>query len=487
MTAGDQMNSTTSPAATASQADAAKSAVPHPLAKYFGKLKRFKGAIVAIAGVGAVVGGLSGYWTGYQTVKTVTAPTADSAAPANTRGLSIMVLPFANQTGDAQKAYIADALTTSITSDLSRIRDAFVIPPTTAFLYKDKPTSVQQIGKDAGVRFVLQGSVLSSGEKIRISAQLADTQSGALLWSETLEGELTNLFALQDQVTTRIGNSLGREMVIVAAREAEMRKNSPKAADLMLRARALNLKPQSVKNFQQAEALYRQVLALEPNNSSAMAGLAVSLMLEAGNFGAGMDQSAREKKFVEGRDLAVKARELDPDDPSFYLAIGMYAGAHDDYAGAQRADETRLALDPKSLSAYNNLALTMTDGGEPQRAIELLTQAINLDPRHPHETVLYNMGRAYFMLGDNAAAIEWLLKALEVNPAFPQANAHLAMAYALKGDDAKARAAVADLRRVDPHFKFSEYRKPQSSSPAAYKEYFEKKYIPAARRAGLPE
>ena len=144
----------------------------------------------------------------------------EEAAP---NPLSIVVLPFANQTGDAQKAYVADALTTSITSDLARIRDAFVIAATTAFTYKDRPASVQQIGKELCVHFALQGSVLTSGENIRISAQLVDTQSGAQLWSETFDGELTNLFALQDQVTGRIGNSIGREMVIVATGGAGVR------------------------------------------------------------------------------------------------------------------------------------------------------------------------------------------------------------------------------------------------------------------------
>ena len=106
---------------------------------------------------------------------------------------------------------------------MARIRDAFVIAATTAFTYKDRPASVQQIGKELCVHFALQGSVLTSGEKIRISAQLVDTQSGAQLWSETFDGELTNLFALQDQVTGRIGNSIGREMVIVATGGAGVR------------------------------------------------------------------------------------------------------------------------------------------------------------------------------------------------------------------------------------------------------------------------
>jgi TolB-like protein/Tfp pilus assembly protein PilF len=480
----DSASMTGPPPTQAGPVDAAAQTRWH---KVLGTLKHFKGAIVAIAGVGAVLGGLTGYWTSYQTVKTVAAPTADSAALANMRGLSILVLPFANQTGDAQRTYVADALTTTITADLSRIRDAFIVPLATASSYKDKTASVQQIGKEAGVRFVLQGSVLSSGDKLRISAQLADTQSGAQVWTQTFDGELGNLFALQDQVTTRIGNSIGREMVIVAAREAETRKSSPKAADLMLRARALKLKPQSLKNFQEIEILLRKVLTLEPYHSNAMADLANSLALQALNFGSQLSADVKEKKYVEGRDLALKAKEIDPDNPVIYGPISFYAQSHDDYAGYRRASETRLALEPKNPSSFNNLAIALIYGGEPERAIELLTQAINLDPKHPLEVVLLNMGRAYFMLGDNDAAIGWYLKSLETNPAYPTTYAFLAMAYALKGEEAKARVAVADLHRVNPNFKFSEYRKPQSSSPAAYKEWFEQKYLPAARKAGVSE
>ncbi len=143
--------------------------------------------------MGAVLSGLVGWYTTY---KTVAVATTSTSAPAGTASpaaaaqainpLSILVLPFANQTGDPQKAYIADALTSSISADLTRLRDASWVPATTAFAYKDKALTLQQVAASAGVRFVLQGSVLASGEKLRITAQLADAQSGAQLWNETL-------------------------------------------------------------------------------------------------------------------------------------------------------------------------------------------------------------------------------------------------------------------------------------------------------------
>jgi adenylate cyclase len=456
-------------------------------AKLWGQLKRFRGPIAAIAAFGAVLSGFLGYWSAYQTVEKVVVPkSAPVASTADAGPLSIVVLPFTNLTGDANQAYVADGLTASLTADLSRIRDAFIVNAATAFAYKDKPVTAQQVGKDLGVHFVLQGSVQRSGTKIRINAQLADATSNAQLWSDSFEGDQSDLFALQDRVTTLVGNSIGREMVIVAARESETRKSSPKVADLMLRAGALRLKPLSLKNFQQEEDLYRQALALEPNNPSVMARLAICLALQPENFPAGMDEGIKEKKWVEGRDLALKAKELDPDNPDIYVPIGTYAYYHGDLAGFRRAAETRLSLRPKDPSAYLILAnVFYFNEGEPRRAIELLTQAINLDPKHPDEVILLMMGSAYFMLGDNDAAIEWLQKSLEINPGLVYAYANLAMAYALKGENAQARAAGAEMLRLDPNIKLSGFIDPWPT--AAYKSLYENKIVPAWRKAGLPE
>src|SRR5208283_2942759 len=132
-------------------------------AKLWGQLKRFRGPIAAIAAFGAVLSGLLGYWHAYETVQTVVVPkSAPSVLIADAGPLSIVVLPFQNLTGDPNEAYVADGLTASLTSDLSRIRDAFIVDAATAFFFKDKPTTAQQVGKDLGVHFVLHGGVQRS-------------------------------------------------------------------------------------------------------------------------------------------------------------------------------------------------------------------------------------------------------------------------------------------------------------------------------------
>ena len=185
--------------------------------------------------------------------------------------------------------------------DRMRVRDAFVVAAATAFTYKGKSVNLQQLGTDLGVRFVLQGSVERGGNTIRINAQLADAQTNAQLWTEKFEGDQANLFALQDQVTARIGNSVGREMVVMAARESEKRRSNPQATDYILRARAAEYRPQSLENLEQIEGWYRQALELDQDSVTAIVGLARTLAITAFNFGLELTPEVKEKKFSEAR------------------------------------------------------------------------------------------------------------------------------------------------------------------------------------------
>ncbi len=457
--------------------------------KWLEKLKHAKGIIVALAGGGAVLSGLVGYYTTYQTVASNVSPTSSATTSATTiRPLSVVVLPFANQTGDAQKSYIADGLTSSITSDLLRIRDAFVISSATAFTYRDKPVTAQQVGKEVGVRFVLQGSVLASSDKIRINAQLADTQTGAQLWSETFDGALTNLFALQDQVTTKIANSIGREMVVVAARESEKRSaNNPKVADLMLRLDALSLKPISPSNLPLVDEVCRQILAIEPNQVNAMLALARMEIFSLLYFSGMFDEQTQAKKYKEVGELLLKAKQIDPDNVNAHIPTMLYAESQGDFDGALRAVEQGFARLPKDPVIYNSFAHTLLMRGESKKALEILNQALVLDPLHPRtrDLIPFNLGWGYFMAGDNDASIKWFITTLEKTPSYVDAYAFLAMAYTLKGNEAKAQAALADLKRVDPKSFYATHRTPKPTSPQAFKDYYAKKYLPPARKVGL--
>ncbi len=449
-------------------------------------VRKAKGWVVAVAGAGAVLSGLVGYYTTYKTVASGTsAVTLPTAATSEINPLSIAVLPFANLTGDTSQTFVADGLTASVTSDLVRIRDALVINATTAAAFKDKGSDLQQLGTTLGVRFILQGSVQRNGTKIRIHAQLADTRSNVQLWTESFDGDASDLFALQDQVTTRIGNSIGREMVIVSARDSEKSKGSVKVNDLILRARAMQLSPRTLSWFENVERIYGEVLTLDSSNVNALAGLGNTMIFRASYFGHTLDAQSLKKYYEEGLKFVAQAKLLDPDFSVPYIGLALYAEAHGDYAAQLAAAKKVKELSPKDQRSANLMAHTLLMGGDAKQGLVAIHDAMGLDPRHPIDQVLFNTGWAYFMLGDYDASIAWYQKTIEANPTYIDAYGWIAMAYAMKGDDARAREFTAKLKQADPKGSFVTRRRPLSAGPAAYQDFYDKKYLPAAKKAGI--
>ena len=405
--------------------------------------------------------------------------------------LSVMVMPFANQTGDKEKAYIADALTSSITNDLSRIRDAFIVPTATAFSLADKKFTIPQLGKEAAVRFVLNGSVTGDKEKLRISAALSNTQTGAQLWTETFDGKQTDLFALQDQVTTRIGNTIGSQMIIVSARESEKRANTPQVADLLMRANALDLDQQSLSRHQAIEALFRQALTLEPDNVNAKAGLAMGLVLQAINFRGELklDRAGQIALSKQGANLAESVRKTEPNNPTATGAISIHATTVGDLGGAIVAAKRYVELAPKSRAAYSTLGLSLTDMGDLAGARAAYEQALQFaNPATPPAITYNNLAELSFIEDRPDEAIKWAQLALQTNPNIVESYFLLALAYARKGDQVQARKAAAEAVRVNPTLKLDIKDKvPWPGKEAAYRKYIETQYLPAWRLAGLPE
>ena len=444
--------------------------------------------------VGAVaIISLGGYYVTQS--KTTTSPSSgtstDASKSAAINPLSIMVMPFANQTGDEEKAYIADALTSSITSDLTRIRDAFIVPAATAFSLADKKLTVPQLGKEAAVRFVLTGSVTGDKEKLRINAVLSDTQTGAQLWTQNFDGKQSDLFALQDQVTTRIGNTIGPQMIIVAARESEKRANKPQVADLLMRASALGLNQQSLSNHQAMEALYRETLALEPNNLTAKIGLAISLSFQAINFARQLklDRPARIALAKQATDLAQEVLRADPTSGEVYLCIGIFANLTGDLEGAVQAGRRLVELQPKNSAAYSVLGHWLFDIGEMQQAKVVLEKSLQFAPpaRRPAETYGH-LARIAFVLDRADEAITLAQQSIDANPRFVYSYETLALAYARRGDLVRARKAAAEAVRLFPNLQLNiKNSTPWPGKEAAYRKYIETQYLPAWRLAGLPE
>ena len=447
--------------------------------------RKVKTAIVAVAGVGAVLSGLVGYYTSYKAVKGVPEAAATAQPPsAVVNPLSIVVLPFTNQTGDPAQAYVADGLTTSVTADLSRIRDAYVVNAATAAAHGGK--DLQQVGRTLGVRFVLQGSVQRSGTKIRINAQLADAITNAQLWTESFEGDQADLFALQDQVTTRIGNTIGREMVVNAARQSEKSKGNAKVGDLLLRARAMNLNQRTLAYFNDIEGLWRSVLEIEPENVLALSTLAANMAFRASYFSHTLDPALKEKYFEEAKSLADHAKRIDPDYFRTYVTLMLYAESHDDYPGQLRNAEKAFSLAPKDQQVANALGHTLLMGGDPKRARAVLDDAMKLDPKHPIDQIPFNLGWAAFMMQDYDTSIDWFQKTIDANSTYIDAYGWMAMAYAIKGDMARSREERDKLLKADPKGSFATRRRPMPNSPQAFKDFYQQRVLPAAGKAGIP-
>jgi adenylate cyclase len=343
---------------------------------------------------------------------------------------------------------------------------------------------VKQIGQDLGVHFVLQGSVMADGNKLRINAQLADAQSGAQKWTDVFQGDLSDLFALQDQVTARIGNSIGKQMVILAARDSQTRKSGAKVADLLLRADALSLNPWSLRNEREVEALSRQALAADSGNARAALGLAWSLLLQAYNSGSDLDDDAREKLIAEGGALALKARTRDPENPDVYGALVIQAWFQGGPSAALHYAEKRVALDPRDPDAYNNLANLYLKLVQPAKSIELLNKALEVYPRG-FDHIFGNMAFAYFMLGDNVGAAAWAQKAIDANTGLWDPFALLAIAYSEQGDEGRARAAKSQALQRFPELQ-APTLSPRECVSQGWCQYLQTHYLPAWRKAGLP-
>ena len=276
---------------------------------------------------------------------------SNGGTPAKSVHLSIVVLPFKNLSGDPGQDYFVDGVTDNLTTDLSHIRDSFVIASTTASTYEGKAVDAKEIGKELGVRYVLEGSVQRDQNRVRINAQLIDAASGAHLWAERFEEDVADLFKLQDEVVARLANSLGNELVKAEARGDSQIANLD-AFDLTMRGRALNfefLRRPTRENNNATRALFERALAINPEDAGALAGAARTYMIDA-VYGWTSPDVDYEAKVIGQADRSIA---IAPDDPLPYYAKSLYLSVVlNRTAEAQRAIDAGLALNPSSALLY---------------------------------------------------------------------------------------------------------------------------------------
>jgi adenylate cyclase len=396
--------------------------------------------------------------------------------PAQAAHLSIVVLPFANLSNDPAQDYFADGITENLTTDLSRIHDSFVIARNTAFAYKGKPIDARQIGKELGVRYVLEGSVQRDQNRVRVNAQLIDAESGAHLWAERFEEDVADLFKLQDQVVARLANTLGYELVKAEAAKGA-RSTNPDANDLVMRGLALFNEPSqpSKERNDASRAFYEQALAIDPNNAAAIAGVAKTYFIEF-LFGWGKSETEYDAKILG---LADRAIALAPDYDLPYEAKGAYLSTSRRYDEAIRAANAGLAVNPNNHDFYHTRAGAEISLGHFDEAKSDLQQAIRLSPHDPVMTVMTTqLGDIEIGSGRPEAAIIEYRKSLDAGDHTYWNYANLAASYALLGKMDEAKPYVAETLRVNPSFTIKWFREHAEDIP---------KRTEGLRKAGLPE
>jgi len=314
---------------------------------------------------------------GMATVLTANAPPASSiSASVAAPRLSIVVLPFTDLSDDREQQYFADGITEDLTTDLSRLENMFVISRNTAFMYRNKPIDTKQIGRELGVRYVLEGSVRRSGSQFRVSAQLIDAETDKHLWAERFDRDMGDLFVLQNEITGGLANALGIELIAVeAARPTER----PDALDYTLRGRAAGLKPYSRENKAEQIGLFEQALALDPQSAEAQSRLAGSLVDRVHDPIMGSATSDLER--AEG--LVDRALAVSPRSAYAHFVKGRVLHAQGRYEEAVPEFETSLALNRNMVGALHELGSCKLFTGSMDEVIPLVEQAIRLSPRDP--------------------------------------------------------------------------------------------------------
>jgi len=399
--------------------------------------------------------------------------------------LSIAVLPFSNLSGDPSQDYFADGITEDLTSDLSRLAGSFVISRNTAFTFKGKAVDTRQIGRELGVRYVLEGSVRRMGGTVRVNAQLIDAGTGAHLWAEQMDVDQGTLTTLQDNfgIANRLARMLSVELVNVEGRRVP--RADPDAVDLTMRGWSVLNGGPNKEDVQRSVALFEDALRIDPDNSQARVGLALALTLVYRNR---WDPEPA-KVLARADEAASRAIAAAPNNAHAHYVKAEVLGLSNRFDAALATYDRAIALDRNHAAAYVGRARNLNVIGRAADALAPVERAIRLSPRDPDLYVWYFvLCHANTHLARDAQAIEWCLKSLATGKTFWFAYVDLASAYAWRGQNAEAAAAVAELLKLRPGFTVQtlvQEGSGTSDNPAFRKEF--QRIVEGARKAGLPE
>jgi adenylate cyclase len=403
------------------------------------------------------------------------APVASNVtAPAEARHLSIVVLPFANLSNDPAQDYFADGVTENLTTDLSRLSGAFVIARNSAFTFKGKNVDAREIGKELGVRYVLEGSVQRDAGRMRVNVQLIDAESGQHLWAERFDKPQADLFEMQDEIVARLANQLGTELTSAEAHRAE-RVSNPDSMDLFFQGLATLNKGVNVENMAQARGFFERAFAIDPSNLDAL--------LEVGrvdySVGGAYLSDDRDARLAAAEAAIAKVLSQRPDDALAREIIGAILNQ------TKRSDqgiaelERALALNPNLATAHGDIGLAKIFVGHPEETGAHENEALRLSPRDSFAWLwLHFAGAAKMILGANEEAVTLFRRSIEINRTNPLTHFFLAAALANLGKLEEAQSETKAGLALDPGFSIRRFRNGNENAVDL---------LDSLRKAGVPE
>jgi len=450
---------------------------PEAVGKVIGeKRKTRRGIALAIALILLIgAGGLTGWYLYIQQSKRIEPASIEKMAYPLPDKPSIAVLPFVNMSDDPKQEYFSDGITENIITDLSKISAFFVISRSSTFAYKGKPVKIKQVAEELGVRYVLEGSVQKSSDKVRINAQLVDAITGHHLWAERYDRDLKDIFAVQDEITQKIVRTLRVEVTEV---ELERIRRIPtenlNAYESFYRGLEYYRRSSKSSNIQ-ARQMFEKAIELDPRFSVAYVLMGHTYRREW-LYRWSQDPQTMERAF----ELAQKAIELDDSSIFAYELLGyIYLLKDRQHEQAIAVAEKVIALDPNFAGGYGLLAEILGFAGRPEEVIGLMEKAMRLNPRYP-AIYLFWLGNAHYQMGRYDEAIAALNSAVIRKPNHLPTHLFLAASYVELGQEEEAQAEVAEILRISPDYRSG------SKSWAPWKDQTVPKRIRAAlRKAGL--
>ncbi|UVC10204.1 tetratricopeptide repeat protein [Rhizobium sp. TH2] len=408
----------------------------------------------------------------------VQAEAVPEANPQPPEKPSIAVLAFNNMSGDAEQEYFSDGISEDIITDLSKLAELHVIARNSSFVYKASPVSIPEVARALGVRYVLEGSVRKAGNRVRVTAQLIDSIGGGHVWANRFDRDLSDIFAIQDELTREIVEALKLKLIAPKAGSGAQRPPiDVEAYELFLRAREQAwLHTRSSNAF--ALELLQRAIHLSPFYAAAHAQMA--FIHANGYIMASSDDP--DKSLERALEIATRAVEMDPDEPQAHFALSVAATWSRDLDRALVEARCCLALSPNSAEGHLAMGNVLKFSGDPSGALEILDAYVRLDPLCP-EIALYFIAEARFALGEYETVVKVLKQRLDRNPNSETSYALLASSYGHLGRMDEAKAAWGQVFKINPGFSIERRRR---ILPFRNPEDFERR-VDGLRKAGIVE